>query len=97
MNTFLVILSNKRPELLTTNLLEKHINFLKKLDHKGFLKICGPFTDNKGAVLIINSDSLEQAENLIKQDPFLKENYYQHFKIHEFTVAGEHNNWLCNS
>ena len=97
MKKFLVLLSEKQPHLLNENLLNIHIDFLKKLRADNHLPLCGPFTDNKGALLIINADSLAHAENIIKEDPFIKQKYYKKFAIHEFMVAGEENNWLSDA
>lgn len=96
MKTFLVLLSEKQPHLLNEVLLKTHIDFLKKLCTGGYLPICGPFTDNKGAVLVIKTDSLEHAEKMIKEDPFISQNYYKKFVIHEFMSAGDENNWLAD-
>lgn len=96
MKTFLVLLSEKQPHLLKDSLLKAHIEFLKKLRVDGYLPICGPFTDNKGAVLIIKADSLKQAEQMIKDDPFIIQKYYKKFIIHEFIPASDDNNWLSD-
>lgn len=63
MKTFFVLLSEKQSHLLNDVLLKTHIDFLKKLRANGYLSICGPFIDNKGAVLIIKTDSLEHMQN----------------------------------
>ncbi len=94
MKTFLAVLSEKQPPLFNDQLLKMHVDFLKQLKAKAHLIICGPFSDNKGAVLLIKADSLTQAEEIVKQDPFVSQNYYKRFTIHEFTSAGEENNWL---
>jgi|HubBroStandDraft_2_1064218.scaffolds.fasta_scaffold218334_2 uncharacterized protein YciI len=96
MKTFLVLLSEKQPQLLSDHMLKLHIDFLKKLRTDNHLPICGPFIDNSGAVLIIKVDSLVQAEEMVKKDPFISQNYYKKYSIHEFMVAGEENNWLSD-
>lgn len=97
MKYFLILFSSKQPSLLNDTLLKMHIDFLKKLRTEGYLLICGPFTDNKGAVLIIQADSREDAEVKVKDDPFIKTKYYNHFVIHEFMAAGDENNWLSET
>lgn len=97
MKSFLVLLSEKQSNLLNEELLNIHIDFLKKLRTDNILPICGPFTDNSGAVLIINANSLSQAEKIVNADPFIKQQYYKKYVIHEFMTAGDENDWLSNA
>lgn len=96
MKTFLVLLSEKQPQLLNDHMLKSHIDFLKQLRIDNHLPICGPFTDNTAAVLIIKADTITQAEEMVKKDPFISQNYYKKYIIHEFMAAGEENNWLSD-
>lgn len=97
MKTFLVLYSEKQLHLFNMDLLKIHIDFLKKLRANNHLPLCGSFIDNKGSLLIINADSLKQADEIIKQDPFIKTNYYKKFNIREFMAAGDENNWLSDA
>lgn len=94
MKYFLVLLKNKNSALFTQQLLNDHVAFLKNLYQTNTLIICGPFTDNTSAVLIIKTTSIENARRLILQDPFIQSQYYQNFEIHEFQAASAENNWL---
>lgn len=97
MKSFLVLLSDKQPHLLTEELLRDHVVYLKRLRENGYLPICGPFANNQNAVLVIRTDSKSHAEELINSDPFIKNNYYKKFEIHEFMEASEDNDWLSHS
>lgn len=97
MKHFLILLSDKQPQLLTVSLLQNHVLFLKQLRVTGSLPYCGPFFDNKGAMLIVKANSEQEAENMIKDDPFIKTKYYKKFIIHEFIPAGDENNWLADN
>lgn len=97
MNSYLVLFANKQTPCLTEQLLQAHIAFLKKLQTEGHLLICGPFTDNQHALFILLANSVHAAEEIIKSDPFIQANYYQHYAIHEFLAAGEENNWLADA
>jgi uncharacterized protein YciI/GNAT superfamily N-acetyltransferase len=97
MKSFLILLEDKQSQLLNEKLLEDHISYLKKLRQQGFLPICGPKVDNKGGILIIRTDSEEHAQELILNDPFIREGYYRKFIIHEFQEANDDNNWLADS
>lgn len=97
MKSFLILLSEKQPHLLNEDLLQDHILYLKSLRENGYLPICGPFANNQNAVLVIRTDSKSHAEKLINGDPFIKNNYYKKFEIHEFMEANEENDWLARS
>lgn len=97
MKSFVIILSEKQPNSLTNNLLTTHVEYLKQLREKQHLPVCGPFTDNKGAVLIIRASSKEEAETLLKGDPFIEQGYYKSYVIHEFMEANDENDWLCDA
>lgn len=49
-----------------------HREYLKGLLESGRLAISGPFTDDSGGLLIYEAETLEQAEALIREDPFAK-------------------------
>jgi uncharacterized protein len=58
MGSFLAILSEKQPKSLNESLLNTHIQYLQALREKGHLPMCGPFTDNQSAMMVIRADSL---------------------------------------
>ncbi|MGD8379626.1 MAG: YciI family protein [Gammaproteobacteria bacterium] len=95
--TFLVTLSDKKRGALSRELLEKHVNYLKSLALSGKLKLCGPFTDNDGAMLVLAVETLESAREVIEGDPFIAEGYYGHYSIKEFLEANEGNGWLMKN
>jgi uncharacterized protein YciI len=47
-----------------------HREYLASLKEQGRLAASGPFTDGSGALIIYEADSPEQAENLLRSDPF---------------------------
>ena len=47
-----------------------HRAYLAELLAKGQLAACGPFTDGWGALIVYEADSAEQAEALLRADPF---------------------------
>lgn len=94
MSKFIVILSHKRVGTLTTDLLEKHVTHLRKLDQDEILYLCGPFTNNDGALQILEAENIDQAKNLVLSDPMIKANFYQDFKIYQLCEANENNNYL---
>ena len=47
-----------------------HRQYLAELKAAGQLAASGPFTDDSGALIIYEVASKEEAENLLKEDPF---------------------------
>ena len=47
-----------------------HREYLRGLIAKGQLAISGPFTDAPGALIVYEANSAEDAEALLKADPF---------------------------
>ncbi len=94
--SFLVILRDKSQQSLSESLLLQHVNHLKQLQHEGSLTVCGPFVDNSGAVLVLQANSVEEINDLVQADPFIKEKYYLDYTITEFHRADETNQWLMN-
>lgn len=49
-----------------------HREYLKKLLDSGNLAISGPFTDDRGGLLVYEAETQEDAEALLRDDPFAK-------------------------
>jgi uncharacterized protein YciI len=47
-----------------------HREYLTKLKEQGRLFASGPFTDGSGALIIYEADTAEDAESLLRADPF---------------------------
>jgi uncharacterized protein len=47
-----------------------HRKYLAELSQKGKLAISGPFSDDSGALIVYEVDSQQEAENMLKADPF---------------------------
>jgi uncharacterized protein YciI len=48
----------------------QHRQYLADLRARGRLAASGPFADDSGALIIYEADSAEQAEQLLRGDPF---------------------------
>lgn len=69
-----VILLTQIPGVETTEaLIRRHVAYLRELDRRGQLVICGPFTDYPGGMVIIKAESLESAKQIASDDPFVIE------------------------
>ncbi|MBV9397489.1 MAG: hypothetical protein JO062_05900 [Bryobacterales bacterium] len=64
-----------------------HREYLKNLLDTNRLVISGPFTDDTGGILVYNADSAEQAEALIRGDPFAQAGVFVSWKIREWRVV----------
>ena len=94
MAKYILILKNKQKGTLTNELLQGHINHLKRQSSKGKIFLAGPFKNNDGAIQIIEAESKMVAESIVKEDPFVSEKYYQTYELNELIEANEKNNWL---
>lgn len=47
-------------------------------------------------IQILICDSIDEAINLVKNDPFIKERYYATYEVNELIEANENNNWLID-
>ena len=91
-----VILRDKRKGTLTQELLLRHVEHLRSLKAQGRLHLCGPFVDDNGAFLLIEGKTVEEVEGIVKNDPFVKQHYYETYEVHELIESSESNNWLLD-
>lgn len=64
-----------------------HREYLKGLLDSGRLAISGPFTDDKGGLLVYEADSAEEAEKLIQADPFTQAGVFLSWTIRPWKVV----------
>lgn len=94
MKTYLVLLSDKCNRKFDKDLLHKHVAHLETLQQSGHLLVCGPFADDKGAMLVLNAANDSTVEKLVLDDPFIQEKYYSNYSIAEIHKADASNNYL---
>jgi len=63
---------------------EEHLARLRKLGDEGRLILAGPFTDLSGSLIIIEADSLEEAETFARTDPFTLHGVYTRVEVKPF-------------
>lgn len=54
--------------------LDEHKAYLAKYLESGKIFAKGPFTDHSGGLIIYNTESIEEAKELIENDPVIKYN-----------------------
>ncbi|MCL1074220.1 YciI family protein [Shewanella dokdonensis] len=94
MRCFLVLLSDKKANGLTPELLLAHVHHLQQLAAAGQLRFCGPYADNQGAMLLLLCTDRQQAEQLLQADPFIHVGYYKQYQLQEVLEANAANHWL---
>lgn len=70
---------NKRPLHRPT-----HLERLHKLQEQRRLVCAGPFADQAGSLIIIEADSLAEAEAFAQNDPYVLEGVFERFEVHPF-------------
>ena len=70
----------KEPEKIAA-IRPTHRQYLASLQAEGKLPVSGPFTDDSGALIVYNAESLDAAEALLKADPFFKAGIFMKYAI----------------
>ena len=73
----------------------KHVEFVRNLDEEGKLELCGPFKGYPGVagMIILKTESFEEADALCKLEPFVAEGYAT-YKLRALKVGNRENNYL---
>lgn len=64
----------------------RHMDFLREYGDKGKIVMAGRFADAKGAMVIWNVSSLDEAKKLAEKDPYLKEGLLKNYELREWPV-----------
>lgn len=71
----------------------EHVEHLNALNEKGILKMAGPFLDGdgkpNGSLVIVETDTIEEARALADADPYAKAGLFQSVEVKPF-------NWVFN-
>ena len=71
---------NKRPEHRPA-----HLERLEALAKQGRLVLAGPFSDKTGSLVVIEADSIEEAEAFAREDPYTIHGIFNRVDVHPFT------------
>ena len=61
-----------------------HLEQLKRLDSQGKLVLAGPFSDKSGSLVIMDMDSLQEAQAFVQGDPYVKGGVFKRVEIRPF-------------
>jgi uncharacterized protein YciI len=64
-----------------------HRQYLASLKEKGQLAASGPFTDDSGALIVYEAASKEEAEAILKGDPFFKNGIFLKYQIRPWNTV----------
>ena len=62
-----------------------HLANMEPLDQQGRVVLAGPLTDKTGSLIVIEADSLEEAERFAKEDPYTANGVFERVEVHPFT------------
>lgn len=87
---FLNLVTNTKtsPEII-----KEHVAYLRELDASGKLFMAGPFSDDKGGMIILNARDIKEAFKIASEDPFVKQGVRQ-FEVRKWHISCEENNHL---
>jgi uncharacterized protein YciI len=71
-----------------------HREYLRGLIEQGKLVIAGPFTDNRGGLIVYEAADEAEVEALIKADPFFQGGVFQTWKIRPWRMVMANRNLL---
>ena len=61
-----------------------HLEHLERLRKQGQLVCAGPFTDKAGSLVIIEANTVEQAERIANGDPYFTNGVFERVEVHPF-------------
>ena len=61
-----------------------HLQRLGVLANQGRLVLAGPFTDKSGSLVVIDANSLQEAEAFAQEDPYTIHGVFQRVEVHPF-------------
>ncbi len=72
-----------------------HREYLTTLIQQGKLVISGPFSDDSGGLLVYESETAAQVDELIAEDPFATEGVFVSWEIRPWNVVFVNRALLC--
>ena len=91
----MLIQRGKTYNKVTKAVITRHVEHIRNLDDNGKLALCGPLKGFPGVsgMVILKTESREEAEAICKSEPLVAEGYAT-YKLHALQVADRDNNYL---
>jgi len=67
-----------------------HREYLTRIKAADKLVMSGPFEGDTGALIVYEAESPEEAESLLKEDPFCKQGVFTSWTIYRWNVIFSH-------
>lgn len=61
-----------------------HLAHLDPLARAGRIVVAGPFTDGSGSLIVFEADSLEEAQAIAGNDPYVKRGVFSSWEVRPF-------------
>ena len=62
-----------------------HLAKIEPLDMQGRIVLAGPLSDKTGSLIVIEADSLEEAQRFAREDPYTIHGIFERVEVHPFT------------
>lgn len=87
----------KNPDIISDDIMKEHISYTQKAINENLILISGLKSDMNGSIFMMKSNSIEDIENYLNNEPFKKYNI-QDYKITEFSphYFNSSNKWFVN-
>ena len=72
-----------------------HREYLTGLQERNKLVISGPFSDDKGGLLVYEADTVDEVDKMVREDPFAVHGVFVSWEIRPWNVIFRNKNLLC--
>lgn len=97
MGKYVFILKNKNPSVLTKELYFSHVDHLRRYTKEKKLSLAGPLVGQDKVLQIVEAASQAEAEQIVNEDPYVKQKHYGSYEMYELLEANEANQWLMDT
>ncbi len=97
MAKFVFVLQEKNPAVLTKVIYFSHVEHLRRHMKDGKLFLAGPLVDQNKILQIVEAASQAEAEQIVNEDPYVKQKHYGSYEVYELMEANEANNWMMDT
>ncbi|MBL8129494.1 MAG: YciI family protein [Chloroflexia bacterium] len=87
MATFAVVYTFADNEAVRLETRPKHREYLKGILEAGNIALSGPFVDDSGALIVIEADSLADAERIVANDPYRAAGVVDNALVREWNIV----------
>ena len=95
MKYVMILEKSKTYKKITKEIVENHVENIRKLDEAGKLEICGVLSGCPGfaGLIILKTENYEEATKICEAEPFVVGGYAT-YKLIKFQEANKENNYL---